>query len=371
MLVDEQKIQRQRAANQNIRSLLGARRVAKAAISVPLAPNQGLCVGSLAPEGKAEPSDPAAEAAAAALDAASTVQSDAAQKAAQVPVPGDRKRPAHPLAEFMSLPDLLESSPSPPHRPLQPWQLQQHQQLLRLQQQELQQNDRRNRLWQSERGPSRGPKPLHHSRHHSDSAASPGAAAVAAAGAAAVAAGADFFGRLHAECLEVIRMLRPTEEESAKKREVRLKLAASAKAALRNSSAGTPKSSIRYCCCDSSSCSRCSGLSSSNSSWQVVSCSVGKVALSTSRFSMNCNWLLLLGAAVCVSLLQWGACFAYFFLCLSKSACLNFFCSSAMANASQVLVCAGFHRQQGECWLFALICLSLAPWKSLAPPLRH
>lgn len=286
-LVSEQKILQQRAANESMRSLLGAWRGAKAAISVPLVPNQGLCVSSLAPEGKGGPSGPAAEAAAAALDPASTVPTDAARKAAEVPVPGDRKRPAHPLPEFMLLADLPESSPSPPHRPLQPWQLQQHQQLLRLQQQELQQNDRRNRSWQSERGSSRGPKPLHHTRHHPDSVASPGAAAVAAAGAAAVAAGADFFGRLHAECLEVLRMLRPTEEESAKKREVRPKLVASAKAALRNSSAGTPKSSNRYCCCDSSNYSRCNSLGSSNSSWQVVSCSVGKVALSTSRFSMN------------------------------------------------------------------------------------
>ncbi|KAL8274601.1 hypothetical protein Esti_001504 [Eimeria stiedai] len=180
----------------------------------------------------------AAKAAAAATTAAAGLASADSEAHPRSPAPAkvERNGPPLPLPEFALLPDLPECKSPDQLRPLRPSQLQQHQQLLLLQRRQLQQAAGKSKAQHSSlnaggngdiSGDDSGEdvseegdhaQPVRRRRETTSAAASRGAAAVAAAGAAAADAGADFFGRLHAECVTAVRLLRPTEEEDRLKK---------------------------------------------------------------------------------------------------------------------------------------------------------
>lgn len=213
LVEDTEQIQKQRQANLKIRALLSLRKGRK--------DNRENPFGS---DGTEE-----SQTAAAAFDAAAADDVAAAGVGA-APHSAIKERDGSllGLSEFTALPELSEAPSLPTQAPLRPWQHQQHQQLLRLQQRQVQQHERLQKAYQqgahsvndAEISKER-PQPWHQKRDAASAAATPGATAIAAAGAAAAAGGADFFGRLHAECLAALQMLRPSEAEEKRKREVR------------------------------------------------------------------------------------------------------------------------------------------------------
>ncbi|KAL8440534.1 hypothetical protein Efla_003205 [Eimeria flavescens] len=221
LLTDEKRLQRQRTANDKIRALL-------CSVKAKNGPAEGQ--PSLPPSPRPDVTPAPAAAAATAAATLATGKADAEERSATASparAQGGRDGPPLPLPEFALLPELPGTVlPSAP-RPLRPWQQEQHEQLLLLQQRQLQQlsKDGTQKLQQQESGESleeslkNGPQPQRQRRETAGAPAARVAAAVAAAGAAATAAGADFFGRLHAECMAVLRLLRPSEEENRRKRE--------------------------------------------------------------------------------------------------------------------------------------------------------
>ncbi|KAL8443990.1 hypothetical protein Emag_005735 [Eimeria magna] len=232
LLEDVEQIKQQRKVNDKIRALLsaakGKRKTEKYTSSSP----------SHTPAAAA--TSAAAAATVAASAAAAAARSPDADLEAHPPSPAPARLEKEglplPLPEFTLLPDLPECDPPEQPKPLRPWQLQQHQQLLLLQRRQLHQSVGKTKTDRSSlitmdngdgsEGDSEGdackegsPPQLSRRRRETTSAAAyRGAAAVAAAGAAAAAAGADFFGRLHAECITAVRLLRPTEEEERLKK---------------------------------------------------------------------------------------------------------------------------------------------------------
>ncbi|XP_026190586.1 uncharacterized protein LOC34622385 [Cyclospora cayetanensis] len=220
VLVNQEQLAKQRAANRNIRSLLGARRGQDvAAVKEPAV--------ALSIQVSAE----LAGAAAAAAGSVNKRRSEAAG-AAEATVRDEREGRPAPLPEYAALPDLPEDEPSRSDRPLRLWQHQQHQQLLWLQQRRMQFHEREHKprhpgCRSSDGGgdsPVRRPQPATANIEEAEAAlggasASLAGVKIAAAGAAAAAAGADFFGRLHAECIALLGLLTPSEEEEARKRE--------------------------------------------------------------------------------------------------------------------------------------------------------
>ncbi|OEH79262.1 pap 25a associated domain-containing protein [Cyclospora cayetanensis] len=130
VLVNQEQLAKQRAANRNIRSLLGARRGQDvAAVKEPAV--------ALSIQVSAE----LAGAAAAAAGSVNKRRSEAAG-AAEATVRDEREGRPAPLPEYAALPDLPEDEPSRSDRPLRLWQHQQHQQLLWLQQRRMQFHER-------------------------------------------------------------------------------------------------------------------------------------------------------------------------------------------------------------------------------------
>ncbi|KAL8443977.1 hypothetical protein Emed_006454 [Eimeria media] len=250
LLEDLEQIKQQRKTNDKIRALLSAAKgkrtrekntssspsptTAATAASTAAAAAAAATVATPAAAGAA---GAAVSAAAAGVAAAAAAKADSeARPHSPAPARVEREAPPLPLPEFALLPELPECDSSEQPRPLRPWQLQQHQQLLLLQRRQLQQTVRKPKVDSSSlinadngegfNGDSEedvckeGDQPqLSRARKETAGAAAyRGAAAVAAAGAAAAAAGADFFGRLHAECVAALRLLRPTEEEERLKK---------------------------------------------------------------------------------------------------------------------------------------------------------
>lgn len=206
LLEDTELLQQHRQANAKIRALLGSRKK-----------RTGTAEGS---SGSQEASTESAAAA---------VGTDGLGPPSERPTQNNGDTCLLPLPEYTPLPDLPESPPPGRSRPLRPWQHQQHQQLLLLQQRQLQQQATGSKK-PEQGGPAAGTndedvhnrqQPQLQRGEKAEGALSAGGAAVVAAGEAAARSGADFFGRLHAECLEVLRRVRPGEEEERRKREVR------------------------------------------------------------------------------------------------------------------------------------------------------
>ncbi|KAL8434449.1 hypothetical protein ACSSS7_003147 [Eimeria intestinalis] len=229
LLEDVEQIKQQRRSNEKIRALLNAAKGAR---------NTSQYSSNVAPRTAAARAAAAAPAAAQAAAPAggSTHAESEANSHSPAPPRVEREGPPLPLPDFALLPELPECGAWEEPRPLRPWQLQQHQQLLLLQQRQLQRTARKSKAehassttggngdsseCDSGGGVSKeGDQPQlpRRRRETASAAAFRGTAAVAAAGAAAAAAGADFFGRLHAECVAAVRLLRPTEEEERLKR---------------------------------------------------------------------------------------------------------------------------------------------------------
>lgn len=205
LLEDKDHIQQQRQANLNIRALLGARKRGGATTRGRSADGQvhGEASRGFGASGQAAASAGAAE--------------------AGPPRKETDTVPPVPFPEFARLPDLPGSPRLPSYKPpLRPWQQEQHQHLLRLQYRQFAHHQGSQQApLQGPHDPEWGPQPQRQRGETADTTAAAGASAIGAAGAAAAAAGADFFGRLHAECLAALRLLRPSEAEERKKREVR------------------------------------------------------------------------------------------------------------------------------------------------------